>query len=274
MFRSAVSKVMWVGRATAFLVGLSVILALMFGVASAALGAAGESFILGRSNVADNRATTLTSSVADALKATLVLRNTGGTSPLNLRVVDPNTTDPAQKSVAPMNVDSQAKVTNLNSDELDGKDESAFLGKTEKSTDSDKLDGLDSTGFIQGGGKATKGALAVSPGTFPTFFETPEIRLAYSCPPGADVTTSNGILRIRNLSTTETVNLFSDNGGTNPNHYGSLAPNQTFDQSAAASGEFITLGVQGSYVATVEVFSVHRASDNKCHVQAQGLFTK
>ena len=104
-------------------------------------------------------------------------------------------------------------------------------------------------------------------------FQTPEIRLAYSCPTG-DITSSNGILRIRNLSTTETVNLFSDNGGANPNHVGSLAPDQTFDQSAAASGEFITLGVQGSYVATVQVFSMHRASDNKCHIQAQGLFTR
>jgi hypothetical protein len=52
MIRSAVGKVMWVGRATVFLVGLSVILAVVFGVASAALGANGNPWILGQSNVA------------------------------------------------------------------------------------------------------------------------------------------------------------------------------------------------------------------------------
>ena len=50
--RSVVSKVIWVGRATVFLVGLSVILAVIFGVASTALGADGEPFLLGKRNVA------------------------------------------------------------------------------------------------------------------------------------------------------------------------------------------------------------------------------
>ena len=52
MVRSAVSKVMWVGRATVFLVGLSVILALLFGVASAAFGSNGDALKLGQGNVA------------------------------------------------------------------------------------------------------------------------------------------------------------------------------------------------------------------------------
>ena len=52
MGRSVVSKVIWVGRATVFLVGLSVILAVIFGVASTALGADGEPFLLGKRNVA------------------------------------------------------------------------------------------------------------------------------------------------------------------------------------------------------------------------------
>ena len=47
MWRSAASKVMWVGRATVFLVGLAVILALVFGVASRALGANGANLIIG-----------------------------------------------------------------------------------------------------------------------------------------------------------------------------------------------------------------------------------
>jgi hypothetical protein len=269
MLRSAASKVMWVGRATVFMVGLAVILALLFGVATTALAGTGvgATFNLGKKNTVDRLSQLVGSTASSMLK----VDNDGTGTALDLRVGQG--TDPTTKTVAPMKVDSQVKVANLNSDELDGKDESAFLGKTEKATDSDKLDGLDSAGFIQGGGKATKGAMAVTPGTFPTFFETPEFRLAYSCP-AADITSTNGILRIRNRSTTETVNLFSDNGDVNPNHYGSLAPDQAFDQSAAFGGEYITLGVQGSYVASVQVFSVHRASDNRCHVQAQALFTR
>jgi len=40
MLRSTASKVMWVGRATVFAVGLAVILALMFVAASIVLGSA------------------------------------------------------------------------------------------------------------------------------------------------------------------------------------------------------------------------------------------
>jgi hypothetical protein len=57
MVRSAFSKVMWVGRATVFLVGLAVMLALVLGVASAALGADGQFFKLGNRNVADTVST-------------------------------------------------------------------------------------------------------------------------------------------------------------------------------------------------------------------------
>ena len=52
MIRSVASKVMWVGRATVFLVGLSVIGALVLGVATAALGANGDFFKVGRANFA------------------------------------------------------------------------------------------------------------------------------------------------------------------------------------------------------------------------------
>jgi hypothetical protein len=52
MVKSVAKKVIWVGRATVFLVGLAVILALSFGVASTALGADGKPFLLGVSNAA------------------------------------------------------------------------------------------------------------------------------------------------------------------------------------------------------------------------------
>ncbi len=52
MLRSAASKVMWVGRATVFTVGLAVVLALLFGVATMALAGTGvgDTFNLGRLN--------------------------------------------------------------------------------------------------------------------------------------------------------------------------------------------------------------------------------
>jgi hypothetical protein len=78
---------------------------------------------------------------------------------------------------------------------------------------------------------------------------------------------------IKNTSTTETVNAFSDNGEQNPS-YNQLDPGEFWSQGAAAAGEHVTFQVQGTYVATIEVFWVHRTSDNKCHVQAQALVTK
>jgi hypothetical protein len=123
MFRSALSKVMWVGRATVFLVGLAVIGALVLGVASSALGANGGSFILGKAANSANRVTGLIGKVATG--SALAVKNPSGGSALTLSVGDP-AADPAIKSVAPMKVNSQQIVSNLNSDELDGKSSSDF----------------------------------------------------------------------------------------------------------------------------------------------------
>lgn len=300
------AKVVRAGKGTVFVVGLSVVLAAVFGVASMALAANGKPFLLGRNNAA----TALT---------TLVKQGPGPAMRLLVRPGNP-----------PMVVNSQVKVANLNADKLDGQDAGAFaasghdhddrylgksgkapnsdaldgrdstsfadashghderyfskgesdgryLSRNGKAADADKLDGKDSAAFIEGGpsglgGSAAGSAIAVNPGEFINIFETPNFRVAYECP-GADITNNNGRLRIRNLGT-QTVNVFSDNGGTNPNHYGSLAPDAVFDQGAAAGGEFVTFGMQGTYVATIQAFSVHRASDNKCHIQTQALTTR
>jgi hypothetical protein len=95
MVKSVAKKVMWVGRATVFLVGLAVILALVLGVASTALGADGKPFLLGDSNVATK-------------VSTLVKRGAGPA--LELRV----------GSGAPLKVDSSQKVARLNADAVDG----------------------------------------------------------------------------------------------------------------------------------------------------------
>jgi hypothetical protein len=114
MLRSTVSKLMWVGRATVFVVGLAVILALMLGVATAAFGANGGNFILGKTNVA----TLLTKlggqqGVNGAMFE--VQNNNSGTddTALSLKV---------QSGEPPMNVDSPTKVTTLNADQIDGQD--------------------------------------------------------------------------------------------------------------------------------------------------------
>jgi hypothetical protein len=104
MLRSAASKVMWVGRATVFLVGLAVILALVFGLVSKATAHDGFAglFHLNHNNNA-TKVSTLTKS--------------GAGPALSVRV----------DSGAPLRVNSDARVTNLNADKLDGNNSTAFL---------------------------------------------------------------------------------------------------------------------------------------------------
>ncbi len=122
MIRSTASKVMWVGRAAVFLVGLVVILALVFGVATTALAGTGvgAAFNLGKVNTV-NKLSTLVGSTASSM---LMVDNNGSGTALYLKVGQG--TDPATKTVAPMKVDSQQVVTNLNADQLDGRDSNDF----------------------------------------------------------------------------------------------------------------------------------------------------
>jgi hypothetical protein len=151
MIKRAASKVMWVGRATVFLVGLAVIVGLAVGVASTALGANGTAWLLGRNNTA-----TITTQLGGA---------SGANDPM-LDITDNNagTDDTAlslnvQSGEPPMKVNSDTRVANFNSDKIDGQEASAFLGTNQKAADSDKLDGLDSADF----GKAYKRTVVVSP---------------------------------------------------------------------------------------------------------------
>jgi hypothetical protein len=124
MASKLVGRVVWIGRATVFLVGLAVVLALVFGAASTALAGAGvgATFNLGKTNSV-NAISKLVGSTASSM---LMVDNNGTGTALDLKV-GPATTPPADKAVAPMSVDSQAVVTNLNADEIDGKDASQFM---------------------------------------------------------------------------------------------------------------------------------------------------
>ena len=101
MARRIFFKVLWVGRATVFLVGLAVILALLFGMASMAFARDGQAFLLGERNVAQSL-------------STLVKKGTGPA--LSLQV----------GSGAPLKVNSQVRVAKLNADMVDGKHASAI----------------------------------------------------------------------------------------------------------------------------------------------------
>jgi len=115
---------MWVGRATVFLVGLAVILALALGVASMALGANGNPWILGQGNVA----TAITSlGGAAGVDGGPMLRITNNDAATNDTALSLN----VQSGEAPMTVDSSTKVANLNADQLDGKDQSTFADVSE-----------------------------------------------------------------------------------------------------------------------------------------------
>jgi hypothetical protein len=117
MLRSVGRKILWVGRTTSTVFGLALVMALLFGVATMALGATGSKFILGKANSAGDT-TQLTSAVAGPV---LKLVNNGtskAASALELSV-------PSGK--APLKVNSGAgTATNLSADKLDGKNSSSF----------------------------------------------------------------------------------------------------------------------------------------------------
>jgi hypothetical protein len=122
MLRSTVSKVMWVGRATVFLVGLAVIVAVVLGVATAALAGTGvgATFNLGKLNTVNQLSRLVGSTDNPMLR---VDNNSAGTNATALDLeVEPGHT--------PMRVSSGTQVANLNADLLDGRSSSAFVANS------------------------------------------------------------------------------------------------------------------------------------------------
>jgi type IV pilus assembly protein PilA len=115
--------------------GLALVLALIFGLARAALSATGSNFVLGKANEATT-VTKLTSTVAGPA-LTLVNQSTdAAATALNINVASGN---------APLRVNAAAgTATNLSADELDGKDSSAFYAQGSKVADSSRADRADS----------------------------------------------------------------------------------------------------------------------------------
>ena len=129
-------------RGTATMVGLAEMLAVAFGVGTAALAAVpGDPFKLGGINTIAK----LTQLVGSADSALLRIANDSkgaNATALDLQV------DPKKP---PMKVSSFAKVERLNADLLDGKSKDQFAnGVGGTAVDSDNLDGKDSTAFFSG----------------------------------------------------------------------------------------------------------------------------
>ena len=133
----------------------------------------------------------------------------------------------------------------------------------------DSLDGLDSTNIVQGAGKVTGQALAVTPGAN-TFLGPPLngfLRLSYFCP---NPTSNTGFLWVYNDSGS-VANVFSESGDANPS-YRSMAAGANFFMPASAAGDSWRIQAQGAPgILTIDVATVNRPSD--CHAQAQALLT-
>ncbi len=212
MIKSTASKVMWVGRATVFLVGLSVILALMFGVASAAFAGNLDPLKLGTAKNVATRITTLVGKVATG--SALVVKNPSGGPALGLQV---------NAGQAPLTVNADAgKATNLNADQLDGKDSTDFLSGTGSVTSVDEQfsdpDGV-------GGAKGFSNTLSV-----------PGAQIRAAC-----LQQSSGIeMFLNRTNDVSAVSLWRDDGGANPT-VKTLQPDM-FDPSADSDSSPVSAG--------------------------------
>lgn len=119
MAKFVFSRIMWVGRATVFLVGLAVILALTVGLAAAALAGTGvgDTFNLGKKNTV-NRLSQLVGNTDNAMLR--IDNNSGGAgaTALNLQV---------EPGITPMKVNSSTQVVGFNADLLDGRSAASFV---------------------------------------------------------------------------------------------------------------------------------------------------
>jgi hypothetical protein len=120
MVKSVARKVMWVGKATVFMVGLAVVLALTVGVSTTALAGTGigATFNLGQTNTVDAISKLVGSIAGPSLQIDNNSTGTGATA-LDLQV---------EPGKAPMTVNSGVKVANLNADEIDGQDAADLEG--------------------------------------------------------------------------------------------------------------------------------------------------
>jgi hypothetical protein len=232
MLRATVSKVMWVGRATVFLVGLAVIMAVVLGLATAALAGTGvgAAFDLGKINTV-NRLSQLVGSTDNAMLR-LDNNNTGtGATALNLQV---------EPGHAPMQVNSTTKVARLNADAVDG-----------ASVEHGQVD-------VPAGGSQTILALL-----------NPNVKITYYCPA---TLSNTGVVQVDNPGAeTINVFIEQITQAKYPSmFFVPIQSGSFYARSSDPGGEHTTYQLQqGNSQATIDVFAAHRSGD--CHVQAQAV---
>jgi hypothetical protein len=134
-------KVTWMARATTTVVGLAIMLALVLGVATTALAGTGVGarFQLGQTNTV-NAVTKLVGTVAGPSLQVDNNSTGAGATALDLQV---------EAGKAPMKVNSDRQVANLNADKLDGKSEADFYAAGSKVADSAHADQANSATSAQ-----------------------------------------------------------------------------------------------------------------------------
>jgi len=222
--------------------GLALMLALVFGMASTAFGANGGNFILGSLDNTATAITKLTGSVSGGPALHVVNNDTAaGSKALQINVA---------QGKPPLAVNSTAgKATNLNAD---------------------KLDGLDSASFVQGGGRASQGIQTIPIGSKQAVLTTsnPNITLFFECEG-----VNSGAISFTNSGSEPLHGILNHTSG----EYSFTRPFELPGLNSAAvsgvsHGTHWTYQVRGTNVATIEGFSYSR--DNVCHVQSQALVTR
>jgi hypothetical protein len=167
MTKRIFSKVVWFGRATTFMVGLAVILALTVGVVSTALAGTGVGarFDLGKTNTVSAISKLVGSVAGPSLLIDNNSTNSAATA-LDLQV---------EAGKAPMKVNSETKVANLNADKLDGMDAGQLQGfHTLRVSTTDVTAPAGSTDFVtascQAGEQAISGGVGLVSGDYTKIF--------------------------------------------------------------------------------------------------------
>ena len=129
MTKKVLSRIWWLGRGTATMLGVAVMLAFTVGLASTALAAVpGSPFKLGRINTIDQMSTL----AGNASGALLRINNVGSAPALDLRV---------EEGEAPMNVNSATLVNDLNADQVDGRSADDFISEDKIYTETESETG-------------------------------------------------------------------------------------------------------------------------------------
>jgi hypothetical protein len=132
-----------------------------------------------------------------------------------------------------------------------------------------------SLGLIRGSGEVVGRPRAVPAGFYanvigPFVGDDTPFTLSYHCP--ASPPSQNGAWRFLN-ETSDSINLFADNGSSSPSFAGEVAGNADHFEESYFGGEYVVLSAQypNGMIVTIDAFSRHRATD--CHAQAQAVLT-